>query len=83
MFVVEAGTWGITPLEGTVQVTRAGGDGTPTPAEESEMGVELILTKGDALFAEAFRDEMRNAGEDEVVLLMAALTPVGQDFQTD
>jgi hypothetical protein len=83
MFVVEAGTWGITPLEGTVQVTRAGGDGTPTPAEASEPGVELILTTGDALFAEAFRDEMRNAGEDEVVLLMAALTPVGQDFQTD
>ena len=26
---------------------------------------------------------MRNAGEDDVVLLIATLTPVGQDFQTD
>ncbi len=83
MFVVDAGTWGYTPLGGTIRVTRAAGDGTPTAAEEPPMGVELILTKGDALFAEASRDEMRNAGEDDVVLLMAALTPVGQDFQTD
>ena len=83
MFVVDAGTWGYTPLGGTVRVTRAVGDGTPTAAEEPPMGVELILTKGDALFAEASRDEMRNAGEDEVVLLMAALTPAGQEFQPD
>ena len=83
MFAVDAGTWGYTPLGGTVRVTRAAGDGTPTAAEEPPMGVELILTKGDALFAEGSQDEMRNAGEDDVVLLMAALTPVGQDFQTD
>jgi hypothetical protein len=83
MFVVDAGTWGYTPLGGTIQVTRAAGDGTPPAAEEPELGVELILTKGDALFAEGSRDEMRNTGEDDVVLLMAALTSVGQDFQTD
>jgi quercetin dioxygenase-like cupin family protein len=82
-FAVDAGTWGITILEGTAQVTRAGGDATPAAAEEVEIGVELILTKGDSLFAEAFRDQMRNAGEDDVVLLMAALTSVDQDFQTD
>ena len=83
MFAVDAGTWGYTPLEGTIRVMRASGDGTPAVTEEPEMGVELILTKGDALFAEASRDEMRNAGDDDVVLLMAALTPVGQDFQPD
>jgi len=83
MFVVDAGTWGYTPLGGTIRVTRAAGDGTPAVTEEVTLGVELILTKGDALFAEASRDEMRNAGEDEVVLLMAALTPAGQEFQPD
>jgi len=83
MFVVDAGTWGYTPLGGTIRVTRAAVDGTPTPIEEPPLGVELILTAGDALFAEGSHDEMRNAGEDDVVLLMAALTPVGEDFQTD
>lgn len=82
-FVVDAGTWGITILEGTAQLTRAGGDGTPAAVEEVELGVELILTKGDSLFAEAFRDQMRNAGEDDVVLLMAALKSVDEEFQTD
>jgi hypothetical protein len=83
VFAVDAGTWGYTPLEGTIRVMRAAGDGTPAAVEEPPMGVELILTKGDALFAEASRDQMRNAGEDDVVLLLAALTPAGQDIQTD
>jgi hypothetical protein len=82
-FTVDAGTWAITILEGTAQVMRAGGEGTPAVAEEVEMGVELILAKGDSLFAENFRDQMRNVGEDDVVLLMAALTPVDQEFQLD
>jgi hypothetical protein len=82
LFVVDAGTWGFTPLEGTFQLMRAAGDGSPAPAEEPPLGVELILTAGDALFAEDFQDAMRNAGEDDVVLLMAALTPVGEEFQT-
>ena len=83
MFAVDAGTWGYTPLGGTIRVMRATGDGTPTATEEPEIGVELILTKGDALFAEGSHDEMRNAGDDDVVLLLAALTPVGQDLQTE
>ena len=82
LFAVDAGTWGFTPLEGTFQLMRAAGDGGPAPAEEPPLGVELILTAGDALFAEDFQDAMRNAGEDDVVLLMAALTPVGEEFQT-
>ena len=46
------------------------------------MGVELILTAGDALFVEGPQDEVRNAGEDDVVLLIAGLTPVGESFTT-
>ena len=84
LFVVDSGTWGFTPLAGSnIQLTRAAGDGSPTPAEEPPLGVELILTAGDALFIEDPQDQMRNAGEDDVVLLIATLTPVGQDFQTD
>lgn len=83
LFVVDAGTWGFTPLAGSnLQLTRAAGEGSPTPAEEPSLGVELILTAGDALFIEDPQDEMRNAGEDDVVLLIATLTPVGEDFQT-
>ena len=81
LFVVDSGTWGFTPLAGSnIQLTRAAGDGKP---EEPPMGVELILTAGDALFVEDPQDEMRNAGEEDVVLLIATLTPIGQDFQTD
>ena len=83
VIAVDAGTWGITPQKGSVKLTRAAADGSPTPAEEAPLGVELILTKGDYLFLEdASQDWMRNAGEDEVVLLIAGLVPVGQDFGT-
>ena len=82
MLVVDSGTWGYTPLGGTIQLTRAAVDGTPTSTEELPLGTEVILTKGDALFVEDPQDEIRNAGEDEVVLLIAALIPTGEDFQT-
>ena len=39
--------------------------------------VEVILTKGDALFVVDPQDDIRNAGEDDVVLLIAGLTPDG------
>jgi quercetin dioxygenase-like cupin family protein len=82
VIVVDAGTWGYTPLGGTIQLTRAAVNGTPAPAEEVPLGTEVILTKGDALFVEDPQDDIRNVGEDDVVLLIAALTPVGEDFQT-
>ena len=63
-------------------MTRAAVGGTPTPAESVEIGAELILTAGDALFVEDPQDEVRNAGEDDVVLLVAGLTPVGEAFTT-
>ena len=79
---VESGTWGHTSLGGTAQLTRAAVDGTPQPAEEVEKGVELILTAGDVLFVENSEDHIRNAGDDDVVLLTAGLTPVGEPFTT-
>jgi hypothetical protein len=83
VIAVESGTWGYTPQKGSVKVTRVAADGSFTPAEEAMLDVELILTKGDFLFIEnASQDWMRNAGEDELVLFIAALNPVGQDFGT-
>ena len=79
VLVVDSGTWGYTPLGGTIRLTRAAVDGTPTPAEEVPIGTEVILTKGDALFVEDPQDEIRNAGDDDVVLLVASLRPVGED----
>lgn len=64
-------------------MSRTDAGGNFARSEEATLDVELILTKGDAVYAEASRDEMRNAGEDDVVLLIAALTPAGQQFQPD
>ncbi len=79
---VEAGTWGYTALGGTVQLTRAAVGGTPTPAETMPMGTEVILNPGDWLFVEDPQDDVRNAGQDDVVLLIAGLTRVGEPFTT-
>ena len=79
---VESGTWGHTALGGTAQLTRAAVDGTPQPVEEVELGVETVLTAGDVIFVENPQDHVRNAGEDDVVLLIAGLTPVGEPFTT-
>ena len=89
---VEAGTWGYTPLGGTVRLTRAGAatpaaGGTPAAAEALPIGTEVLLTAGDWLFFEPTEptgstptDVIRNAGDDDVVLLIAGLTRVGEPF---
>jgi len=82
VIVVEAGTWGYTPLGGTAQLTRAGATGTPTPGETLPFGTEVMLTAGDWLFVEEPQDDIRNAGEDDVVLLVAALATIGEPFTT-
>ena len=79
---VEAGTWGYTALGGTVQLTRAAGEGTPPAVEDMPMGTEVILNPGDWLFVEDPEDDIRNAGEDDVVLLVAGLTRIGEPFTT-
>lgn len=46
------------------------------------VGTEVILHPGDWIFTEDPQDDVRNAGEDDVVLLVAGLTPVGEPFTT-
>ena len=77
---VEAGAFGYTALGGTAQVTRAAVAGEPAPAEPMPVGAEVILTPGDWLFVEDPQDDIRNAGDDDVVLLVAGLTRVGEPF---
>jgi hypothetical protein len=83
VFIVEAGTSGYTVLGGTAQVTRAAADGTPAPAEAIPVGTEAILNPGDWVFADDDpNDDARNAGTDDLVLLIAGLTRVGEPFLT-
>jgi hypothetical protein len=79
---VEAGAFGYTALGGTVRLTRAAGAGTPSPAETMPVGTEVVLDPGDWLFVEDPQDDIRNAGEGNVVLLVAGLTRVGEPFTT-
>ncbi len=79
---VESGSFGYTALGGTAELTRAAVDGTVTPPETMPMGEELVLTPGDWLFVEDPRDDIRNAGDDDVVLLVAGLTQIGEPFTT-
>jgi len=46
------------------------------------MGTEVILNPGDSLFVEDPQDDIRNAGQDDVVLLVSGLTRVGEPFTT-
>lgn len=46
------------------------------------MGTELTLTAGAALFVEDPQDDFRSLGDEDVVLLVAGLTPVGEPFTT-
>ncbi|HET9662475.1 MAG TPA: cupin domain-containing protein [Thermomicrobiales bacterium] len=79
---VESGAFGYTPLDGIIQLTRAAVAGTPNPAETPQTGAEVILAPGDWLFVEDPGDAFRNAGEDDVVLLVAGLTRIGEPFTT-
>ena len=42
----------------------------------------MLLTAGDWLFVEDPQDAVRNAGNDDVVLLIAGLTRAGEPFTT-
>ena len=79
---LESGTWGYTPLGGIVRLTRAIAAGTPSPAEDLVVGTETILNAGDVLYVEEPADDIRNAGDEPVVLLIAGLTRVGEPFTT-
>lgn len=77
---LESGTWGYTALGGVAQLTRAAVDGTPVPTEEMAIGEEIILNAGDWLYVEDPVDDIRNAGDEPVVLWVAGLTRVGEPF---
>lgn len=76
----ESGSWGYIHLGGMVQLHRATGEGTPTVAEEMPVGEEVILNAGDWLFVEDPQDDIRNTGEEDLHLLIAGLTRVGEPF---
>jgi hypothetical protein len=79
---LESGTWGYIPLAGVARLTRAAGNGTPSPTEDLVVGTEALLQPGDWLYVEDPADDIRNAGADPVVLWVAGLTPVGEPFTT-
>jgi hypothetical protein len=77
---VESGTWGYTALGPGTQLTRAAVNGTPGPTEEMAVGEEIILNAGDWIYVENPSDDIRNAGDEPVVLWVAGLTRVGEPF---
>jgi quercetin dioxygenase-like cupin family protein len=77
---VEAGTSTYTPLAGSIQVTRGVPAGTPAPAEAVAIGTALTLNTGDMLFVEDPQDDVRNDGDEDLVLLIAGLTRQGEPF---
>jgi hypothetical protein len=76
----ESGSWGYIHLGGMVELHRATGEGTPTAAEEMPVGEEVVLNAGDWLFVEDPQDDIRNTGEEDLHLLIAGLTRVGEPF---
>lgn len=79
---VESGTLGFTSLEGDVYLIRAGS----APETEGELlahDTEVTLTSGDALFfPDEHGDSAYNAGDDDVVLLLANLYTEGEPILT-
>ena len=81
---VDSGTFAFTPLEGEAYLFRAGS--MATPEAEGELlahGTEVTLTAGDSLFFPSEHgDTGYNAGDDELVLLLANLFPEGAPLLT-
>ena len=79
---LESGTWGYTALGPGTKLTRAAVNGTPGPTEEMAVGEEIILNAGDWIYVEDPSDDVRNTGDEPVVLWVAGLTRVGEPFTT-
>ena len=81
---VDSGTFAFTPLEGEAYLFRAGS--MATPEAEGELlahGTEVTLTAGDSLFFPTEHgDTGYNAGDDELVLLLATLFTEGSPLLT-
>lgn len=81
---VEAGSLGYTALGGTILGSQMGADGgTPSPTGKPvEVGVETVFGPGDWLFVDDPTDDARNAGADDVIVVIAGLTVIGEPFTT-
>ena len=77
---VESGTLGWTVIQGETWLMRAESAATPEARGELvAIDTEVILTAGDwLLLPAAHGDDVRNAGDDTLVLLVANLYPVGE-----
>jgi predicted metal-dependent enzyme (double-stranded beta helix superfamily) len=77
---VESGSLGWTVLQGETWLMLA--ESAATPEAQGELvavDTEVILTAGDWLFLPAAHgDDVRNAGDDTLVLLVANLYPAGE-----
>src|SRR5687768_16985004 len=66
---VESGTWAWTLLAGTAHVIRGAGTGAMEIKDVTELGTELFLERGDAIF---YEDDVvhiaRGAGEEPAVI---------------
>jgi quercetin dioxygenase-like cupin family protein len=80
VLTIESGALGYTVQEGDVTVVRAATNGTPGPAEQLEVGVEVILNPGDALFEQSVVHSARNASDGETVVWVASVIEAGQPF---
>ena len=83
VIAVEAGAFGYTALGGTALVYRASAEGTPAieaDAEEAPIGTEIVLGPGEWIFADHPQEELRNAGDADLVFLIAVLTRLGEPF---
>ena len=81
---VDSGSFAFTSLEGEAYLFRAGS--MATPEAEGELlahGTEVTLTAGDSLFFPGEHgDTGYNAGDDELVLLLANLFTEGEPLLT-
>lgn len=82
---VVSGTWGWTLLAGTAHVVRRAASGDPEPAEDvTELGTEIILQPGDAIF---YEDDVvhtaRGAGAEPVVVNSSQLLTAGAPRMSD
>jgi quercetin dioxygenase-like cupin family protein len=71
---VQSGTFGTTFSHGTGTITRAAAEDETPVIETPEEGIEQTLTAGDSLaYGSESHHVMRNAGDDDLVLIISAL----------
>ena len=77
---VESGALTYAVVEGTVEVQRAGQDGTPGPTEQLGPGDETVLDPGTSLFEQSVVHSARNDGDEPAVVWVSSVIETGQPF---